>query len=327
MAVPMTARGLLRVAGRDAATFVNGLASNRTLWDAHAPGAPQQQGVFTAFLTPQGRVLCDAFVLPENGALLVDCHRDVAPRLLEHLRKYKIRVKVEINDATAEYRVAQRLPGAAAPLNGAVITTRDPRLPALGERLVLRAGEPVPAGENGLDAYTLLRYQNGVAEGPAEIAVGEAFPFECNLDLTHGVSMQKGCYLGQELTSRTFYRGVTRKRMMPLKLLPLTTRLEPAVVNVHNVDRAFQPKLPLARARLYRTDTNKAVGFIAGSVHDVALGMVRWEALNGWSDHAVPAIAVARPHDGPEPAAVEYLYWAVPHVPEWWPSMARPQEP
>jgi folate-binding protein YgfZ len=57
----------------------------------------------------------------------------------------------------------------------------------------------------------------GVAETAAEL--GGELPLECNLDGLAGVSFTKGCYIGQELTSRTHFRGVIRKRVMPFHMV------------------------------------------------------------------------------------------------------------
>lgn len=62
----------------------------------------------------------------------------------------------------------------------------------------------------------MLRFQLGVPEGATEILSGEALPLEYNLDQLNGISYQKGCYVGQELTARTHFQGVIRKRLMPL---------------------------------------------------------------------------------------------------------------
>ena len=74
-----------------------------------------------------------------------------------------------------------------------------------------------PAGARAAeDAYVSLRLALGVAEGAAELA-GE-LPLELNLDGLGAISFTKGCYVGQELTSRTHFRGVVRKRALPVSL-------------------------------------------------------------------------------------------------------------
>ncbi|WVF66659.1 hypothetical protein IAT40_001400 [Kwoniella sp. CBS 6097] len=71
------------------------------------------------------------------------------------------------------------------------------------------------------DNYHLRRMLLGVPEGPGEIIPGSALPLESCMDLHGGVDFRKGCYLGQELTVRTYHTGATRKRILPIRLFPL----------------------------------------------------------------------------------------------------------
>ena len=59
---------------------------------------------------------------------------------------------------------------------------------------------------------------NGIPEGPVEIVRGKAIPMEFNIDLMNAISERKGCYMGQELVTRTLHRGVVRKRILPVQL-------------------------------------------------------------------------------------------------------------
>ena len=94
----------------------------------------------------------------------------------------------------------------------------------LGWRALLpRGAAPADAASDGGD-YTFLRLALGVAEG-AELA-GE-LPLELNLDGLGAVSFTKGCYVGQELTSRTYFRGVVRKRAMPVTFAALGAAVPP----------------------------------------------------------------------------------------------------
>ncbi|OCF34758.1 mitochondrial protein [Kwoniella heveanensis CBS 569] len=78
--------------------------------------------------------------------------------------------------------------------------------------------DPTPA-----DDYHLHRMLLGVPEGPDEIIPGSALPLESCMDLHGGVDFRKGCYLGQELTVRTYHTGATRKRILPIRLIPLNS--------------------------------------------------------------------------------------------------------
>ncbi|WWD22769.1 hypothetical protein CI109_107262 [Kwoniella shandongensis] len=73
------------------------------------------------------------------------------------------------------------------------------------------------------DEYNLHRILLGVPEGAQEIVPGSALPLESCMDIHGGVDFRKGCYLGQELTVRTYHTGATRKRILPIRLLPLNS--------------------------------------------------------------------------------------------------------
>ena len=94
----------------------------------------------------------------------------------------------------------------------------DPRSPHLGTRLL--SSTPPSSKLYPLELYHLRRTLHGVPEGPEEILEGYALPAESNLDVMSGIDFTKGCYVGQELTSRTYHTGVIRKRLLPLSLYP-----------------------------------------------------------------------------------------------------------
>ena len=50
-----------------------------------------------------------------------------------------------------------------------------------------------------------------------DFAIGETFPHEADLDLLHGVSFEKGCFIGQEVVARMKHRGSVRKRVVPVE--------------------------------------------------------------------------------------------------------------
>lgn len=112
-------------------------------------------------------------------------------------------------------------PFAASPLG----VPLDPRLPSLGHRgVIVRGRPPVSDASNEVvlpvspAAYVALRHSLGVVEGAAELPPGKMMPLEVGLDGLHGVAYNKGCYIGQELVARTHYKGVVRKRVVPVEV-------------------------------------------------------------------------------------------------------------
>jgi transferase CAF17, mitochondrial len=99
----------------------------------------------------------------------------------------------------------------------------DPRSRHLGIRLL---SPKAPSSElYPVEVYHLRRTLHGVPEGPQEIIEGSALPAESDLDVISGIDYTKGCYVGQELTSRTYHTGVIRKRLLPLSIYPSEGRV------------------------------------------------------------------------------------------------------
>ncbi|HKV16468.1 MAG TPA: folate-binding protein [Reyranella sp.] len=214
-------RGVIAVGGEDRASFLQGLISNDT--SKVAPG----QAIWAALLTPQGRFLNDMFVADgDNGTLLLETERERAPALARKLTLYKLRSKVTVEDRGAAMEVAVAFGPAVeklVPLDGATAFV-DPRLPALGVRVLAPVGQAAAllvargAARADLEAYEKLRLSLGVPDGSRDLLPEKALLLESGFDELNGVDWNKGCYMGQELTARTKYRGLVRKRLFPVKV-------------------------------------------------------------------------------------------------------------
>ncbi len=134
---------------------------------------------------------------PDAAAAAQGWRRD--PRLAVRARSFHARLLAHASARVCISRIRRSSHAAA-------------RTQALGWRAVLPRDAPPTADAAG-DAYDAHRMALGVAEG-AELS-GE-LPLELNLDALGAISFTKGCYVGQELTSRTHFRGVIRKRAMPV---------------------------------------------------------------------------------------------------------------
>ena len=112
-------------------------------------------------------------------------------------------------------------PGAARPLAGGVALV-DPRLAALGARAILPrdALDAALAGAGAVATdfadYDRQRLALGVPDGSRDLVLGKSILLEIGFDELNGVDWQKGCYIGQELTARTKYRGLIKKRLLPV---------------------------------------------------------------------------------------------------------------
>ncbi len=214
-------RSVIAVSGADRVEFLQGLISNDTT--KVAPG----QAIWAALLTPQGRFLNDMFVADAGGeTLLLETERERAPALAKKLKMYTLRSKATVEDRSAAMEVAVAFGDDASKalgLDGAIAFV-DPRLEALGVRVIAPAGQAAAllAGrgfaEAPLAAYDSLRLALGVPDGSRDLIVEKALLLENGFDELNGVDWKKGCYMGQELTARTKYRALIRKRLFPVKI-------------------------------------------------------------------------------------------------------------
>jgi tRNA-modifying protein YgfZ len=211
-------RGVVKVAGADARTFLNGLLTTDVT--KVAPGEAR----FGALLTPQGKIIVDCIVAEapagDGGGFFLDCPRALAPALVEKLNFYKLRAKVICEDLSEVLGVMAVWDGNGSTDYGLV--SIDPRLPALGQRIML---PPHLAKEAAADlgaelmeaaAYEAHRIAQGVPRGGLDFIYGDAFPHETDMDQLAGVDFEKGCYIGQEVVSRMEHRGTARSRIVPI---------------------------------------------------------------------------------------------------------------
>ena len=146
---------------------------------------------------------------------MLDCPAAAAADLLKRLSFYKLRAKVTLADVSDKWRAGAAWgEGARETLKAAAsIAFEDPRLPALGFRGLIEAGEAVKFNADSA-GYEAMRIAAAVPEGGKDYAYGDTFPHEACFDLLNGVSFTKGCYVGQEVVSRMQHRGTARTRVL-----------------------------------------------------------------------------------------------------------------
>ncbi len=188
-------RALLRLAGEDVRAFLQGLVTHDLA--LLAPERPLWAGL----LTPQGKALFDFILWADGDGVLIDCEREAAGDLAGRLALYRLRRRIAI----------ERVAGLCAhwsPQGGGVA---DPRLPELGRRWL------APPGEAPAEDWLAHRLRLGVTEGRAELGSDKTLWLECNAVELNGVSLTKGCYVGQENTARMHHRSKVNRRLVVVR--------------------------------------------------------------------------------------------------------------
>ncbi len=259
-------RGVLAVEGEDRRSFLQGLVSN------DVTKAAADRAIWAALLTPQGKFLHEFFITEIGETLYLEGEAARLADLQKRLSIYRLRSKVTIADASNRFALcaafgsgaleALGLPaerGAAKTIPGGIAYV-DPRLADLGAR-VMRARDAASLAEAGFseapfETYDRLRLGLGVPDGSRDMPIDKAILLEAGFDELDGVDWKKGCYIGQELTARTKYRGIIRKRLMPVRVEGPTP--EPGTLIMHG---------------------EKEAGEMRSGRDGIALALIRFEVL------------------------------------------------
>jgi folate-binding protein YgfZ len=260
----LTDRAVIAVTGPEARDFLQGLITN-DIGNLH-----QGTALYSALLSPQGKILFDFFITEGEGALLLDCAAAAQEALFKKLRLYKLRAKVEL-EMRSQLGVYGGLRAEAA---ARAITFADPRHAALPARSIGALAD-MPKALAGPEAYHAARLALGVPEG-ADFGYEKIFALDGGLDELHAVSFEKGCYVGQELTARMKHRATARKRPYLIAAdAALPTPGTPVVAHELEAGEIMTAhgKTGLALVRLDRIDGPQA--FTAGNI-PVALTRPPW---------------------------------------------------
>lgn len=264
-------RAVVRVGGPEARSFLH------TLLTCNVETMTDGTARYGALLTPQGKVLVDGFVTAQQDAYLIDVPRAEAAGLIKRLQVYKLRAKVEISDATTDYRVYAIWGTDAAPMLPGIVV-RDPRLDALGFRAIVpRTATLAGSGVSGFTrtdagAYHAHRIALGVPQSGRDFTLGDAFPHDIDMDQLDGVDFKKGCYIGQEVVSRMHHRGTARRR----------------IVQVTGAD-----DLPPPGAQILVGE--RAIGTLGSAAGKAGLALVRLDRAKAAMDAGQPITADGHP--------------------------------
>ena len=185
-------RSIIQISGTDADKFLQNLVTNDVLL--------MNDAIYAMMLSPQGRFLFDMFIILRQGGYLLDVFTGTKDLLLKKLRMYKINMQVEIEDIEGWFV------GYAHDIPQDGIYYQDPRYAKLGYRIIAKTFQ-----DDSL--YLRDKYKYAIPDGGLDLLYDNAMPQEYGAEQLHAISYTKGCYVGQEVISRTKSQGVVRKRI------------------------------------------------------------------------------------------------------------------
>jgi tRNA-modifying protein YgfZ len=176
-------RGVLAVSGADRAAWLQGLLTN----DVAALKDGEVQ--YSAYLTPQGRMISDMHVALRGNRILLDVPMTLAATLRDKLDGLIFSEDAQVTDESARLSVW-------------TVIRRDALVTVIAESL---PDEFAGLAEINLDTFEVIRIERGVPRFLADMS-DDTIPLEAGIE-DRAISFTKGCYVGQEVIVRVTHRG------------------------------------------------------------------------------------------------------------------------
>ena len=223
-------RGILYINGQDSEKFLQNLISN------DIEKVNENKSCFASLLSPQGKFLFDFIVIKHKDGYLLDCEKRIVDQLYKKLVTYKLRSDVEILNLSNEFVVAAFNHEKFLSIEGAKdelgYTTKynedhvllDPRNKKLGGRIIANLEKlymslkKMKLKSSNIDEYYKLSFELGIPQSNMDQLQEKLFGIECNFVELNAIDFKKGCYVGQENTSRIKNKDKLNKRLLPLQV-------------------------------------------------------------------------------------------------------------
>ena len=222
-------RGFIQVNGVEAKDFLQNIVTN------DVAKVTDKLTVFSSILTPQGKYLFDFFIIKLNDFYLLECEKKSTTEIIKLLNFYKLRSKVNFTDLTENYQISiissekfKELDGSSSS-KGKTINFEenkiyiDPRNEKLGAKIISQTKntqhviKKLNLNIADKKKYYDKSFQLGIPQIGLHKLREKVFGIENNLDELGGIDFKKGCYVGQENTSRIKLRNKLRRRILPIE--------------------------------------------------------------------------------------------------------------
>jgi len=230
-------RGFIKINGDEAKSFLQNIVTN------DIEKITNNCTLFSSIFTPQGKYLYEFFILKFEDGYLLECEKKVTSDIIKIFNFYKLRAKVNLIDVSKKYTniiislkkfkeitKSEHVEGSTLSCEeGSTLSCEneriyvDPRHKGLGAKIITK----IENTENIIKKLDLKKidkknyYEKSFALGIPQLNLAKLkdkiFGIENNLDELGGIDFKKGCYIGQENTSRIKLRNKLRRRILPIK--------------------------------------------------------------------------------------------------------------
>lgn len=212
----LSKRTVISISGENSLEFLQGLVSN------NVRSLAEGRSVYAALLSPQGRFLHDFFLVHWRDKIFIDVKKERAGDLFSRLKLYRLRSKVEITPEESLCVSATWAEEIAETETADYKIYADPRLGELGLRAIGNKDsisefyKQQQISQVAEDEYEKFRLSLCIPD-TSDMIVEKSLLLESGFEELHGVDFSKGCYVGQEVTARSKFRGQVRKSFYSAK--------------------------------------------------------------------------------------------------------------
>ena len=221
-------RGFIQVKGDEAKDFLQNIVTN------DLEKVTNNSTVFSSIFTPQGKFLFEFFIIKLKDSYLIECEKESTEEIIKLLNYYKLRSKVDFINVNKKYTAAIISLEKFKEIDNTNLSKGktiqyeddqiyiDPRNEKLGAKIISKTDTmETKTKKLNLNAiYKNKYYEKSFKLGIPQINLNKLkdkiFGIENNLDELNGIDFKKGCYVGQENTSRIKLRNKLRRRILPI---------------------------------------------------------------------------------------------------------------
>ncbi|WCR53417.1 MAG: tRNA-modifying protein YgfZ [Wolbachia endosymbiont of Ctenocephalides orientis wCori] len=250
--IPLINRSVILLYGPDTRDFLQGIITN----DINKLST--QKSIYSLLLNSQGKYLYDFFLIKHDKYIYLECENIYVQEIIEKFNLLKTYLRVKIKDVSSLYKVGVLLNSNLDECsNESQIIFSDPRHAALEVRIIHKGEIKEPIED--FKRFEEIRIKNLVPDGAKDMVQNSSFPLQYLIDKINGISFNKGCYIGQEVTNRMSRQEIFRKRLYLVKGDNILSEIGTKIIN----------------------NDNEEVGELRSSVNNVGLAL-----LNTAKSHA-----------------------------------------
>ena len=216
----LTKNEIIKISGKDKCNFLQGIISN------DIKNVENGKPIYSSILSPQGRFLYDFFVIKNQDSFLLECRKVHSFEILKKFNMHKLRSDVNFelqNNFEILLLNIEDIDIVLESLKNKMHFS-DPRFPKLLSRIYIKGSDfekiinSSRLKEISNQDYKNFRLKYFIPDFTEDAEIGKSLLMEMRFDKLNGISWDKGCYMGQEVTARMKYRNIVKKQLFGVKI-------------------------------------------------------------------------------------------------------------